>query len=105
FRLYFEGLGTLAPSFLASERPIATACLLEVTFLPLPVLRFPSFISSMVSSTFSPDFFDYFAIILECLSFARILELVKKFNYTYIYNILFIKDRDHMQIPVLIKMI
>lgn len=65
FRLYFEGLGTLAPSFLASERPIATACFLEVTFLPLPVLSFPSFISCMVSSTFSPAFFEYFAMILE----------------------------------------
>jgi hypothetical protein len=30
----FSG-GTFAPSFLASDKPIAIACLLEVTFLPL----------------------------------------------------------------------
>jgi hypothetical protein len=33
--------GTLAPFFLASDKPIAIACLRLVTFLPLPDLRVP----------------------------------------------------------------
>ena len=45
--------GTLAPRSLASDKPIAMACLREVTFLPLrPLLSLPSFISCMASFTF-----------------------------------------------------
>src|SRR5688500_12451006 len=55
--------GTLAPSRLASDKPIAIACLREVTFFPLrPLLSLPLFISCIVSSTFSPALFEYFAI-------------------------------------------
>ncbi|KUY29792.1 Rieske 2Fe-2S domain-containing protein [Elizabethkingia ursingii] len=45
-------LGIFAPSSHASERPMAMACFLEVTFLPVPVLSFPSFISCITFSTF-----------------------------------------------------
>ena len=56
-------LGTLAPSLRASDKPIAIACFREVTFFPLrPLLSFPLFISCIVSSTFSPALFEYFAI-------------------------------------------
>lgn len=59
---FFEG--TFAPFFRASERPMAMACLREVTFLPLrPLRRVPSLRSCMASFTFSPAFFEYFAIV------------------------------------------
>jgi hypothetical protein len=55
--------GTFAPSFLASERPIAIACFRLVTFLPLrPLFSDPSFFSCMARSTFLPAPFEYFAI-------------------------------------------
>jgi hypothetical protein len=54
--------GTLAPSFRASESPIAIACFLLVTFLPLPLFSLPCFSSCIVFSTLSCDFFEYFAI-------------------------------------------
>jgi hypothetical protein len=56
-------LGTFAPFSLASERPIAIACLREVTFFPLrPLFSFPSCISCIVFSTFFPAPFEYLAI-------------------------------------------
>jgi hypothetical protein len=54
--------GTFAPSFLASEMPIAIACLRLVTFLPLPDFNLPFFFSCITSPTFSCAFFEYFAI-------------------------------------------
>ena len=57
-------LGTFAPSFLASDRPIAIACFLLVTFLPLPDLSAPSCNSCMAFSTFSPAFFPYRAMVV-----------------------------------------
>lgn len=55
--------GTLAPSFLASERPMAIACFLLVTFFPLlPLFSVPSFFSCIALSTLSPAFLEYFAI-------------------------------------------
>lgn len=59
FELFF---GALAPSALASDKPMAMACLREVTFFPEPVLSFPSCISCITFSTFSPERFEYFAI-------------------------------------------
>src|SRR6266542_1595926 len=60
--------GTLAPDFLASERPIAIACLRLVTFLPLlPLFSFPLFFSCMAFSTLSPAFFEYFAIVYDLI--------------------------------------
>src|ERR1044072_3209442 len=59
--LFFDG--TLAPSLRASDRPIAIACFLLVTFLPeRPLFRVPSFITCMARSTFLPAFLPYFAI-------------------------------------------
>jgi hypothetical protein len=56
--------GTLAPSFLASDNPIAIACFLEVTFLPLrPLFSLPRFFSCIALSTFLPARFEYFAMI------------------------------------------
>jgi hypothetical protein len=58
--------GTLAPLSLASDKPIATACLREVTFFPLrPIFNLPCFISCIASFTFSPAFLEYFAIVIE----------------------------------------
>jgi hypothetical protein len=58
----FEALffaGTLAPRSLASDKPIAIACLREVTFFPLrPLFSLPSFISCMASFTFLPAVFE-----------------------------------------------
>src|ERR1700736_3820753 len=52
--------GTFLPSFRASERPIAIACLRLVTFLPLPPLfRVPRLRSCMAFFTFSPDALEY----------------------------------------------
>lgn len=46
--------GTLPPALRASDKPIATACFLLVTFLPLfPLLSFPSFISCIAFPTLS----------------------------------------------------
>ena len=57
--------GTFAPSFLASERPIAMACLRLVTFFPLrPLFNVPCFFSCITFSTLSPAFLEYFAIII-----------------------------------------
>jgi hypothetical protein len=84
--LFFDALfflGTFAPSFLASERPIAIACLGLVTFLPLlPLLSSPSFISRIDLSTLSCDFFEYFAI-------KMILMMVKYQNTCHINFLLF----------------
>lgn len=58
--------GTFAPSFLASERPIAIACLREVTFLPLlPLFKVPRFFSCIALSTFSPARLEYLAIMID----------------------------------------
>ena len=58
-------LGTLAPDFLASDKPIAIACFREVTFLPLrPLFSFPRFSSCNALLTFLPAPFEYFAILL-----------------------------------------
>jgi len=55
--------GTFAPSFLASDKPIAIACFGLETFLPLfPLRSSPRFISCIFSSTSSWDFFEYLAI-------------------------------------------
>jgi hypothetical protein len=52
--------GTLPPSRLASERPMAMACLRLVTFLPeRPLFNLPRFISCMFSSTLSDAFLPY----------------------------------------------
>src|SRR6187401_1091801 len=58
-------LGTFAPFFLASDKPMAIACLRLVTFLPLlPVLSVPDFFLRMALFTFLPAPFEYFAIVV-----------------------------------------
>src|SRR5215831_8283395 len=56
--------GTLPPSFRASDKPIAIACFLLVTFFPdLPLLSVPSFRSCIAFLTFCCDFFPYLGMI------------------------------------------
>ena len=56
--------GTLAPRSRASERPMAIACLRDVTFFPLrPLFSSPRFISCMAFSTFLLAPFEYLAIV------------------------------------------
>ena len=56
--------GTLAPDFLASDRPMAIACFLLFTFLPLrPLFSFPDFISCIARFTLLWLFFEYFAMV------------------------------------------
>ena len=53
--------GTLAPFFRASERPIAIACFLLLTFLPdLPLLRVPPLRFFMARPTFFAAPLEYF---------------------------------------------
>src|ERR1017187_6246116 len=50
------------PAFLALERPMAMACFLLVTFLPLPDLSVPFFISFISVSTLLPAAGEYFRV-------------------------------------------
>lgn len=53
--------GTLAPSLRASERPIAIACFLLVTFFPeRPDFKVPAFRSFIARPTLAPAFLPYF---------------------------------------------
>jgi len=56
----FGAGGTLPPSRRASERPMATACLRLVTFLPEPLLSVPRLYLCISVSTLSDAFFPYF---------------------------------------------
>lgn len=56
--------GTFAPASLASDKPIAMACFLLVTFCPELLLSVPALRSCMVFSTLSCAFLEYFAMIL-----------------------------------------
>lgn len=57
-RLVF--LGTFAPAALASERPIAIACLRLVTFRPeRPLRNVPALRSFIARSTLADAFFEY----------------------------------------------
>jgi hypothetical protein len=55
---FFEG--TFAPDLRALLRPMAIACFLLLTFLPLPDFSFPSLNSSIVLPTFSCALSEYF---------------------------------------------
>src|SRR5882762_1486949 len=56
-------LGTFPPSLLASDKPIAIACLRLVTFFPdRPLLSSPCFRSCIALCTFSCAFSPYFAM-------------------------------------------
>lgn len=60
FDPFFDG--TLPPASRASDRPMAIACFLLVTFLPEPLFNVPRLRSRIAFSTFSPAFFPYLAI-------------------------------------------
>jgi hypothetical protein len=77
--VYFFFPGTLAPFLRALERPMATACLRLVTFLPLrPLFSLPRFISCISCFTCLPAAGPYFLLedflLLEDF-FAPFLEL------------------------------
>ena len=56
-------LGTFAPAFLASDSPIAMACLRLLTRLPpLPLFKVPRFRSCIARLTFWDAFLPYLAI-------------------------------------------
>ena len=58
FAVFF---GTFAPAALASERPIAMACLRLVTFRPeRPLFKVPALRSFIARSTLADAFFEYF---------------------------------------------
>lgn len=55
--------GTLAPFFRASDKPIAIACFLLVTFFPdRPDVKVPFFFLRMALATVRSAFFEYLAI-------------------------------------------
>ena len=61
--------GTLAPAFLASERPIAIACLRLVTFRPeRPERRVPRLRSRIARSILRLAFFPYLRVLLLAIA-------------------------------------
>jgi hypothetical protein len=60
--LFFEAFfGTLAPAALASERPIAIACLRLLTFLPdRPLFKVPALRFFIARPTLADAVFEYF---------------------------------------------
>jgi hypothetical protein len=56
--------GTFSPAFLASDKPIAIACLRDVTVFPVPLLSWPRFSSCSALFTLLPAPFEYLAIYL-----------------------------------------
>jgi hypothetical protein len=70
---YFAALffGTFCPAALASERPIAIACLRLLTFRPeRPLFRVPALRFFIARSTLADAFFEYFRA-MTLLPFAR----------------------------------
>jgi hypothetical protein len=69
---FFEAFfGTLLPTALASERPIAIACLRLVTFLPdRPLFKVPALRFFITRSTSAEAFFEYF----RAMMFSRLRE-------------------------------
>jgi hypothetical protein len=65
-RLVF--FGTFAPAALASESPIAIACLRLVTFRPeRPLFKVPALRSFIARSTLVDAFFEYFRAMIVLL--------------------------------------
>jgi hypothetical protein len=59
-KIYHFFFGTFFPALRALESPIATACFLLVTFLPLlPLRNLPSFLAFISVSTLFPVDFEY----------------------------------------------
>src|SRR5437899_910103 len=76
-QLFF--FGTFAPFSRALLRPIAMACFLLVTFLPLLLLSSPFFRSFIAFSTSFPAFSPYFGIYPPC-SVLRIRKKAAHYN-------------------------
>jgi hypothetical protein len=75
FRCFEAFFGTFRPLALASDSPIAIACLRLVTFLPEPPLfSVPALRFFITRSTSLEAFFEY----LRAIAFLRLLHLVKK---------------------------
>lgn len=77
FEPFFDG--TFPPSSRASDRPIAIACFLLVTFFPeRPLFNVPCFRSCIAFSTFSLAFLPYLAIALSpsWTSISSVVDLV-----------------------------
>jgi hypothetical protein len=72
FAFFFDAFfGTFFPSALASERPIAMACLRLVTFLPdRPLLKVPALRFFITRSTSADAFWEY----LRAMVFSRLPE-------------------------------
>ena len=64
--LFFEAfLGTFAPRALASERPMAIACLRLLTLRPdRPLFRVPALRSFIARLTLADAFFEYFSAMI-----------------------------------------
>lgn len=66
FAAFFAAfLGTFAPFFLASDRPMAIACLRLVTVRPLPLFNLPRFFLCMAFFTVLPADLEYLAIVVS----------------------------------------
>jgi hypothetical protein len=66
FAVFFARFfGTLAPFFLASDKPMAMACFLLFTFLPEPDFNVPFFFLCMALFTRLPAPLEYLAIKIE----------------------------------------
>src|SRR2546421_11942126 len=85
--LFFEDFfddfffGTLPPSLRASDKPIAIACFLLVTFLPdLPLFKVPSLRSCIAFLTFFCAFLPYLAIIVSPFSVLICVTLGKRLS-------------------------
>jgi hypothetical protein len=75
FRFFAAFFGTFFPLALASDSPIAIACLRLVTFLPEPpLLNVPALRFFITRSTSLEAFFEYW----RAIAFLRLLHLVKK---------------------------
>ena len=89
--------GTLAPDFLASESPIATACFRLVTLLPDPLFNFPclkAFISrSTLVDAFGPYFLvlDFFPVavsfVADCLRLLDVLDRLVGIDFSLIQGL------------------
>jgi len=67
--VYFFFFGTNLPALRACDKPIAIACFLLFTFLPLPLLSVPSFLSCIALRTFFDAALEYLrAAMTGCLS-------------------------------------
>ena len=71
--MLFGGAGNFTPARRAFERPIAIACLRDLTLPPDPLFSVPRLNSCIVRSIFSDVFFPYLCAMLVSLSFTRIV--------------------------------